>query len=291
MRPWTIFTKKDVVIVLFCLAFLLVNLGALGNAGRQKAMEAVCMSNLKQWGHMFQMYLADNDNTFMLGDDPIKPCKWFYALAPYYGAALQEFDEKIERSGQSSFLSRRYGFSHPKERSSLLRRGKLTDRSHESWQQYYWDGSYGSNSWIYVASNTIMPGVVGNWKTSNVSNTDRIPVLLDSAMFGGRPEASPTRPYDLPPLIKNDLVNAGMRGGFMKQFCIDRHNGSVNALFMDWSVRPVGLKELWTLTWHRGYNTCNQMTMCGNRGSAGKLAGMDERASRIIKNRYCFATI
>ena len=53
----------------------------------------------------------------------------------------------------------------------------------------------------------------------------------------------------------------------MKQFCIDRHNGAVNSLFMDGSVRSVGLKELWTLKWHRYYNTCNEKTLCGNNGN------------------------
>ena len=36
----------------------------------------------------------------------------------------------------------------------------------------------------------------------------------------------------------------------MNQFCIDRHNGWTNLAFADWSVRHVGLKELWTLRWH-----------------------------------------
>ncbi len=32
---------------------------------------------------------------------------------------------------------------------------------------------------------------------------------------------------------------------------------------MDFSVRKVGLKELWTLKWRREYNTCNEWTLCG----------------------------
>ena len=41
----------------------------------------------------------------------------------------------------------------------------------------------------------------------------------------------------------------------MNRVCVDRHNGFVNSVFADWSVRKVGLKELWTLKWHRTYNT------------------------------------
>ena len=48
----------------------------------------------------------------------------------------------------------------------------------------------------------------------------------------------------------------------MDLFCIDRHGG-VNVLFMDWSVRKVGLKELWTLKWHRRYITEGPWTKAG----------------------------
>jgi len=37
--------------------------------------------------------------------------------------------------------------------------------------------------------------------------------------------------------------------------CINRHDGGVSMLFMDWSVRKVGLKEPWTFKWHRRFNT------------------------------------
>ena len=49
----------------------------------------------------------------------------------------------------------------------------------------------------------------------------------------------------------------------MRHFCIPRHGDYVNGLFLDWSVRPVGLKELWTLKWHRQYNTSGPWTKAG----------------------------
>ena len=51
--------------------------------------------------------------------------------------------------------------------------------------------------------------------------------------------------------------------GEMNHFCIDRHGGFVNFLFMDWSVRRVGLKENWTLKWHRASNTAGPFTRAG----------------------------
>ena len=34
-------------------------------------------------------------------------------------------------------------------------------------------------------------------------------------------------------------------------------------LFMDWSVRKVGLKELWTLKWNRNFDTAGPWTKAG----------------------------
>ena len=50
----------------------------------------------------------------------------------------------------------------------------------------------------------------------------------------------------------------------IKRVCIDRHgNGSVNMVFMDGSSRRVGLKELWMLKWHTGFDTTGSWTRSG----------------------------
>ncbi len=46
-------------------------------------------------------------------------------------------------------------------------------------------------------------------------------------------------------------------------FCINRHNGYTNGLFLDWSVRKIGLKELWTLKWDPDYDTAGRWTRAG----------------------------
>ncbi len=49
----------------------------------------------------------------------------------------------------------------------------------------------------------------------------------------------------------------------MAPFCINRHNGHVNGLFLDWSARKIGLKELWTLKWNLQFDTANAWTKAG----------------------------
>jgi len=46
-------------------------------------------------------------------------------------------------------------------------------------------------------------------------------------------------------------------------FCINRHNGHINVLFLDWSARKVGLKELWTLKWGSDWDTAGPWTKAG----------------------------
>ena len=49
-------------------------------------------------------------------------------------------------------------------------------------------------------------------------------------------------PYDPAPEQDGEFLWAF--GGGMRRVCTNRHAGEVNVLFMDWSTRKVGLKQL-----------------------------------------------
>jgi prepilin-type processing-associated H-X9-DG protein len=49
----------------------------------------------------------------------------------------------------------------------------------------------------------------------------------------------------------------------MKRFCLARHEGAVNVTFLDFSLRKIGVKELWTLKWHREFDTAGPWTKAG----------------------------
>ncbi len=49
----------------------------------------------------------------------------------------------------------------------------------------------------------------------------------------------------------------------MNRFCINRHQQGINGIFLDYSVRKVWLKELWTLKWGRNFNPVNPWTKAG----------------------------
>ena len=96
------------------------------------------------------------------------------------------------------------------------------------------------------------------WTTPAVPNASKVPVMGDSAWW----LTCPTDPNDQPPDYDGQPPSGTALNG-MRAFCIDRHDGGINILFMDWTVRKVGLKELWTLKWHRNYDTAGPWTKAG----------------------------
>jgi prepilin-type processing-associated H-X9-DG protein len=116
-------------------------------------------------------------------------------------------------------------------------------------------GSYGMNGWIF---NPPGGGWVpdGNfWRTPNVTGGDNIPLFMDCQWLDGWPYHT-----DSPPEFDGQRWSTTRQ---MNRFCINRHSGYVNSAFLDFSARRVGLKELWTLKWHRQYDTDGPWTICG----------------------------
>ncbi|MDT8300864.1 MAG: hypothetical protein RQ760_05215 [Sedimentisphaerales bacterium] len=96
---------------------------------------------------------------------------------------------------------------------------------------------------------------VNNWRTPNVNGAGYVPLFMDALRFNIFP-----RDIDNPPETE-DMAWQGMQ--HMRRICINRHDGFINMSFLDWSVRKIGLKEMWTLKWHRAYNQAGPWTMSG----------------------------
>jgi len=134
-------------------------------------------------------------------------------------------------------------------------------------REYY--GSYGINSWLAVPAETgLIVGAMGLrtgnpaqafWRTANVTEPNQVPMFLDAWWWCALPKDA-----DMPPAREGQAGEfpCGCRDS-MQRFCINRHNKAVMAVFMDQSIRRVGLKELWTLKWHRNFNTAGRWTKAG----------------------------
>ena len=117
--------------------------------------------------------------------------------------------------------------------------------------------SYGANCWIFDPPAGI-PNIQGrkaedHWRKVDQKGADNIPVFADSQWRGGGPNFNVDTAGAYEPPNYNGEWNGP--SAEMQHFCIDRHNGGINMLFMDFSVRAIpNLKHLWKMKWNRSWD-------------------------------------
>ena len=194
------------------------------------------MASLKQWGIIFSMYTNDNNGHFLCGEGKGDGSWW-----------IEETKDLWQTSPKILLCSMARKPSTEEDRSPFT-----------TWTVDGVSGSYGINGWICdpPEGKTELRGhgpIENFWRIADANGADNIPVFFDAT----QPEAWPRETDE--PLETPSYIN--VKG--MQCACCNRHEGYVNVLFMDWSVRKVGLKELWTLKWHRNYNTDGPWTLAG----------------------------
>ena len=247
MRTRKAFTLIELLVVIAVIAVLMAVLMPALNRVKKQARSVACMARLRSWGLMFKFYTDDYDGSFNPGWNEGEETLWMNALRPYYKdewkMLLCPTATRIDESNQEgTFMAMTRDIATP------------------GGGRYEYKFSYGINSWTnHMTQNRGARMKEWFWKTTEVKGQNNIPVFADSTWHDAWPTDTDT-PIQLP---------WGFGGGDqgtvdeMNQFCIDRHNGWTNSLFMDWSARHVGLKELWTLKWHRKFETAGQYTSAG----------------------------
>lgn len=243
---------SDVAVVVLCATLALLTLGAAGRQGRRRAREAVCVSNLGQWGRIFDGYVQRNDGRFFAGQgsrgywwpEELKASHknrkqmkiWF---CPEADEPL--LDENGDGGGNGPVFSAWGIYSN----DDLGRHGLA--------------GSYGLNGYtIHISDWGTYEGGVwarDGWRNFNaVAHADTVPWFVDALRFDMWP-----RYYEGPAAEEFASWTANNMG----RCCINRHSGAVGCLFLDGSARKVGLKELWTLRWHQTFDTAGPWTTAG----------------------------
>jgi len=237
------FTLIELLVVISIIALLMsIMMPALSRVKNQ-AKDVLCMNNLRQWGITAIAYANENNNQIEAEQDA---AVWVYELKPFLG--MSEKSQSV--TDDIAFCPRankpRYQNGAPGLGHGL---GPLS-----AWGMYGGDGylgglggSYAFNCWIYNVKIRDMDGshmLKKSWKTFNVKAGHKIPLIGGCYRYSSLPEA-----WDNPPAYE---VEAEYNG--LGSFCVNRHDGYINMVFLDGSVRNVGLKELWTLSWHREWD-------------------------------------
>jgi prepilin-type N-terminal cleavage/methylation domain-containing protein len=272
------FTLIELLVVISLIALLMAVLLPALNGARKQAKSVVCQSRLRQWATILASYAQDNDGRF--------PCNYWGTAGTWLlrGTVLQVASTDPNATQDSLYHVRTRKIAccplatrgseeesrFPLDVSSdpvlieidspYIVSGN-EDAGHPAWVMCKpaprFVASYGLNQFLFRpgfhSTLTFVPQ--SEWRRGanvfSLGNKANIPVLLDSSSpWGGPPSAN-----EPPPGLS--------RPSALSRFCLGRHDSFVNGVFLDWSVRKIGLKELWTLKWNREFDTAGPWTKAG----------------------------
>ena len=232
------FTLIELLVVIAIIAMLLsIMMPALGKA-KKLAQTVLCKANLHQWMYIWVLYTDDHDGKFPGGNVGGGQQNWYNLLADLYeDQADVRFCPTAQKQGGVRPFNAWYrsptGDPYDPENS-------------HNWRS---TGSYGINNFMHT--NTRDSDY--RWGTTDVPNPRKVPVFGDTGYWkvgGGSGGISVTDAF--PENESSAIADSGTTGG-LTLLCLDRHDGYTHWLFLDWSVKAVGLKKLWSddVWWHR----------------------------------------
>jgi len=252
MRQHKGFTLIELLVVIAIIALLMSILMPSLSLARRQARSAGCKMNLHQSSLIWDMYCEDNNGFYpeatTLG---WKRGTWIVALRDAWNTKsdLLQCPSAVKRRPDGSA----WGGSHHTYIQGTGRAG--------GWGEQQEECSYGASNWLYnFGSETAIQGrpTDWNWRTKNTPRAYEVPVFADTMWRGGGPYTHGTRGD--PPQFDSQWLGYDRE---MMHFCVDRHNGFINMLFMDASARAIGLKELWRLKWHKQFDQNGPWTTGG----------------------------
>jgi prepilin-type N-terminal cleavage/methylation domain-containing protein len=241
------FTLIELLVVIAVIALLMAILLPVLQSVRNQGKGAVCQANLHQWGLLFATLAESNDGRLRDRD------AWDHCRTQQFAYYLDNFrfpefcpmaTRKVSASGTGGIQMAWYCPRHA-----------------------YRTGSYGVNGYTPAydggESGESQQQIKNRWTSIYRQGGSNVPVMLDCALWAGYPTANDSPPPTEADIARTPDVHSNSRDT-MRQFCVPRHGGFLNAVFMDWSIRKVGIKELWTLSWHPQFNTRGPYTRAGN---------------------------
>jgi prepilin-type N-terminal cleavage/methylation domain-containing protein/prepilin-type processing-associated H-X9-DG protein len=236
------FTLIELLVVIAIIALLMSILMPALSKARKMTRAVMCQSEQKQWASFFSMY-TDDFGSFppsrITGD---WRDEWWAAMEVYYKdrqllcCPMADDPDKNPWDGWGDT-----GTWGPPWYPT-------PDTGPNAGITFY--GSYGINAWIsnpiFKKGQSYSRSAERFWRSTNVKGQSSIPLLADSWWDHSWAEAD-----DWIPSYPGEWEGTA---DDMSHFCLNRHDGRLNMLFMDYSVRRIKIMELWNFNWYRGYN-------------------------------------
>lgn len=258
MRTGRRLAPIDATIIVAVALLLVATLVPAMRRAREQNDVAKCLANLGQWNSIISTYVEDNDGKFIRGYGPNN--SWWVARLEYCEQSRIDNDLWFCPKAEEPL----YDENHKRSDTFNIFQawGIYTDdfNGHEDLSADGVAGSYGLNGYL-LALEPQQDGMSGTdgqqddyWGTWPGRGAGNVPLFVEGLDFDIRPQE-----HEGPAGVQI----AAWSGNQMAQSCINRHVGFEVASFCDFSARKVGLKELWTLKWHRRFDTMGPWTRAG----------------------------
>ena len=246
------FTLIELLVVISIIAILMAILMPAMSRVKKQAKKIACMSNLRQWGLRWSMYLSDSNGRLpgLMATGYSGKGVWYDHMRETWNRQPKVRVCPVASKPVQDENGHATGAKHP-----FAAWGKMTGNAWTVKGDY---GSYGVNMWVFKVNPKANLGWKRHgyyWQSTYVKRTSYIPFVLDSMWMDAHPV-----PFSNPPEYDGEM---GSPEEGIKRFCMNRHVGTVNGLFLDMSVRNIGLKGLWTLRWHQEFDISGSWTRAG----------------------------